>query len=145
MGWRKPTENDLVASLSRNEVDKYKNDFEIEAVEQLLSDTTAYVRSYIRSNGNVRMDPDEATMPASCISPAMAYAAYKLLKRHNLKVNESREHAYDDAMTYFRDVAAGKNNPESYGSAPTDSSGGPAIEVVASSRPRTDASRLEGL
>ena len=145
MSWRKPTESDLVATLSRTEVDKYKNDFEVEAVEQLLSDTAAYVRSYIRSNGNVRMDPDGSTLPACCISPAMDYAAYKLLKRHNLKVNESRERAYDDAMTYFRDVAAGKNNPESYGSEPTDSSGGPAIEVVSSSRPRTDASRLEGL
>ena len=143
--WRKPTENDMVATLSRKEVDAYKNDFEIEAVEQLLSDTTAYVRSYIRSNGNVRMDPDESTIPASCISTAMDYAAYKLLKRHNLKVNESRENAYNDALTYFRDIAAGKNNPESFGSAPTDTSGGPAIEIVTSSRPRTDADRLEGL
>lgn len=143
--WRKPTENDLVATLSRKEVDAYKNDFEIEAVEQLLSDTAAYVRSYIRSNGNVRMDPDESTIPASCISTAMDYAAYKLLKRHNLKVNESRENAYNDALTYFRDIAAGKNNPESFGSAPTDTSGGPAIEIVTSSRPRTDADRLEGL
>ena len=143
--WRKPTENDLVATLSRKEVDAYKNDFEIEAVEQLLSDTAAYVRSYIRSNGNVRMDPDESTIPASCISTAMDYAAYKLLKRHNLKVNESRENAYNDALTYFRDIAAGKNNPESFGSAATETSGGPAIEVVTSSRIRTDASRLEGL
>ena len=143
--WRKPTENDLVATISRKEVDAYKNDFEIEAVEQLLSDTAAYVRSYIRSNGNVRMDPDESTIPASCISTAMDYAAYKLLKRHNLKVNESRENAYNDALTYFRDISAGKNNPESFGSAPTNTSGGPAIEIVTSSRPRTDADRLEGL
>ena len=143
--WRKPTENDLVATLSRKEIDAYKNDFEIEAVEQLLSDTAAYVRSHIRSNGNVRMDPDESTIPASCISTAMDYAAYKLLKRHNVRVNETRENAYNDALTYFRDIAAGKNNPESYGSSPTDSSGGPAIEVVTSSRIRTDASRLEGL
>ena len=145
MAWRKPTETDLVATLSRQEVDAYRKDFEIEAVDQLLSDAAAYVRSYIRSNGNVRMDPDESTLPASCISPAMDYAAYKLLKRRNVRVNESRETAYNDAMTYFRDIAAGKNNPESYGSDPSDSSGGPAIEVVTSSRPRTDAERLEGL
>ena len=143
--WRKPTENDLVATLSRQEVDAYRKDFEIEAVEQLLADTASYVRSYIRSNGTVRMDPDESTLPASCISAAMDYAAYKLLKRRNVKVNESREKAYDDALTYFRDIASGKNNPESFGSAPTDTSGGPAIEVVTSSRIRTDASRIEGL
>ena len=143
--WRKPTEDDIVATLSRNEVEAYRKDFEIEAVERLLSDTVAYVRTYIRSNGNVRMDPDESTLPASCISPAMDYAAFKLLKRRNVKVNADRETAYNDAMTYFRDVAAGKVNPESYGSATTDTTGGPAVEIVTSSRPRTDASRLEGL
>ena len=143
--WRKPTEDDLVATLSRIEVDAYRKDFEIEAVERLLSDTAAYVRTYIRSNGNVRMDPDESTLPASCISPAMDYAAFKLLKRRNVKVNADRETAYNDALTYFRDIAAGKTNPESYGSVPTDTSGGPAIEVVNSSRIRTDANRLEGL
>lgn len=143
--WRKPTEDDLVSTLSRNEVDAYRKDFEIEAVERLLSDTVAYVRTYIRSNGNVRMDPDESTIPASCVSPAMDYAAFKLLKRRNVKVNADRETAYNDALTYFRDIAVGKNNPESYGSAPSDTSGGPAIEIVTSSRIRTDASRLEGL
>lgn len=143
--WRKPTEDDLVATLSRKEVDAYRGDFEIEAVELLLSDTVAYVRTYISSNGNVRMDPDETTLPASCISPAMDYAAFKLLKRRNVKVNADRETAYNDAMTYFRDVAAGKVNPESYGSATTDTTGGPAVEIVTSSRSRTDAERLEGL
>ena len=143
--WRKPTEDDIVATLSRNEVEAYRKDFEIEAVERLLSDTVAYVRTYIRSNGNVRMDPDESTLPASCISPAMDYAAFKLLKRRNVKVNADRETAYNDAMTYFRDVAAGKVNPESYGSATTDTTGGPAVEIVTSSRPRMDAERLEGL
>lgn len=143
--WRKPTEDDIVATLSRNEVDAYRKDFEIEAVERLLSDTVAYVRTYISSNGNVRMDPDETTLPASCISPAMDYAAFKLLKRRNVKVNADRETAYNDALTYFRDIAAGKVNPESYGSATTDTTGGPAVEIVTSSRIRTDATRLEGL
>ena len=143
--WRKPTEDDIVATLSRNEVDVYRKDFEIEAVERLLSDTVAYVRTYISSNGNVRMDPDETTLPASCISPAMDYAAFKLLKRRNVKVNADRETAYNDAMTYFRDVAVGKVNPESYGAATTDTTGGPAVEIVTSSRSRMDAERLEGL
>ena len=143
--WRKPTEDDLIATLSRQEVDAYRTDFEIEAVDRLISDTVAYVRTYIRSNGNVRMSPDESTLPASCVSPAMDYAAFKLLKRRNVKVNESRETAYNDAMTYFRDIAAGKTNPESYGAEPTAQTGGPAAEIVTSSRPRTDAERLEGL
>ena len=41
--WRKLPEDDLVATLSRAEVDAFKNDFEIEAVEKLLIDVTAEV------------------------------------------------------------------------------------------------------
>ena len=143
--WRKPTESDLVANLSRTEVDAYKNDFEIDAVEQLLADTVAHVRSYIRSNGNVRMDPDESTLPASCISPAMDYAAFKHLKRRNMKVNESRERAYDDAVTYFRDIAARKNNPESYAAPENQQTGGSCAVVIQNSRDRVNAAKLEGL
>ena len=39
--WRKPTESDLVATLSREEVDAFKNDFEVDAVTVLLADTAA--------------------------------------------------------------------------------------------------------
>ena len=143
--WRKPTEDDLIATLSRDEVEAFRKDFETDPVPNLISETVAWARGYIRSNGNVRMDPNEETLPASCISPAMDYICIKLLKRIDLVVNETRQKAHDDAITYFRDIAAGKNNPESFGAPPTESTGGPAVEIVTSSRIRTDANRLEGL
>ena len=143
--WRKLTEEDLVATLSREEVDAFKNDFEVEAVTVLLADTAAWARGYIRSNGNVRLSPDEGELPASCISPAMDYAAFKVLKRRNVFPNEARVKAKDDAIEFFKDVAAGRVNPESFAAEDTAPTGGPAVEIVTSSRSRMDAERLEGL
>lgn len=143
--WRKPTESDLVATLSREEVDAFKNDFEVDAVTVLLADTAAWARGYIRSNGNVRLSPDESELPASCISPAMDYAAFKVLKRRNVVPNEARVKAKDDAIEFFKDVAAGRINPESFASDETSPTGGACAVVITNSRDRVNADKLEGL
>lgn len=143
--WRKLTEDDLVATLSRREVDAYKGDFEIDAVAVLLADTAAWARGYIRTNGNVRLHPDEATVPASCVSPAMDYAALKVLKRLNIEPKDARKAAWDAAIKFFESVAAGRVTPESHETDATGATGGPAVEIVTASRSRTDANRLEGL
>ena len=120
--WRQLTEDDLVATLSRKEVDAYRNDFEIDPVPTLLAETTAWVRGYIRTNGNVRMDPNESTLPESVVSPAMDYVAIKILKRLNIEPKEIRKQARTDAISYFEQIAAGKVNPESFGELPQDDS-----------------------
>lgn len=145
--WRKPTADDLAATLSQKEIDAFRRSasFDADPVEALLRRTTALVRGYIRSNGNVRAAPDERTMPESCISPAMDYAAYDILKRMNVVVNESRQKARDDALEFFRDIVAGKFNPESYGADETEATGGACAVVINNARPRVDAHKLEGL
>ena len=120
--WRQLTEDDLVATLSRKEVDAYRNDFEIDPVPTLLAETTAWVRGYIRTNGNVRMDPNESTLPESVISPAMDYVAIKILKRLNIEPKEIRKQARTDAISYFEQIASCKVNPESFGELPQDDS-----------------------
>jgi len=112
--WRQLTENDLVAALSRKEIDAYRRDFEIDPVPALLKQTAEMVRGYIRTNGSVRMDPSEASIPESCVGPAVDYAVISILKRINLEPTEVRRNARLDAVTYFRDVASGKNKPEDY-------------------------------
>lgn len=119
--WRKLTENDLVSALSREEVDAYRADFEIDPVPELLGQTTAYVRGYIRTNGSVRMDPDETTVPQSCVGPAMDYLVISILKRIGIEPNEVRKTAREEAVAYFRDIAAGKNKPEDFDLAPDNS------------------------
>ena len=120
--WRELTEDDLVATLSRKEVDAYRNDFEIDPVPTLLAETTAWARGYIRTNGNVRMDPNERTLPESVISPAMDYVAIKILKRLNIEPKEIRKQARTDAISYFEQIASGKVNPEGFGELPQDDS-----------------------
>lgn len=143
--WRKLSENDLIATLSRAEVDAFRSDFEVDAVERLLADTAAWARGYIRSNGNVKLSPNDDELPASCITPATDYAAYKILKRRNLIPNEARTKAYDDAVEFFKDVAAGRINPESYLADSSDPTGGACAVVITNSRERVSAHKLEGL
>jgi len=143
--WRKITEDDLVATLSRKEIDSYRRDFEIDPVPVLLADTASWARGYIRSNGNVKMDPDELSLPASCISPAMDYAVVKILKRINLEPVEIRKQARIDAIEYFNSIAEGRINPESFETDPTEPTGGSCAVVIKNARPHVTSNKLEGL
>ena len=146
--WRTVDENDLAATLSQQEVDAYRRSASLDGsdpVARLLSRTAALVRGYIATNGKVaRMGPS-GTLPESLISPAMDYAAFDVLKRVNVPVNEDRRRARERAEDLFRDVAQGKYTPEADGADDAASTDGPAIEVVATVRDRVSAAKLEGL
>ena len=146
--WRTVDENDLAATLSQQEVDAYRRSAALDGsdpVARLLSRTAALVRGYIATNGKVaRMGPS-GTLPESLISPAMDYAAFDVLKRVNVPVNEDRRRARERAEDLFRDVAQGKYTPEADGADDAASTDGPAIEVVATVRDRVSAAKLEGL
>ena len=120
MAWRKLTEEDLVAALSRDEVEAYRRDFETDPVPELLSQTANWARGYIRTNGLVRMDPTPETLPESCVGPAIDYTVIAILKRLMIEPNETRAQARQDAITYFRDISAGKNRPEDFDTAATE-------------------------
>lgn len=148
MGWRKPSTDDLITSLSRSEIEIFRRsaaEIDDDPVPRLLADTADLVRSYCRSNGNIQLSPEPGTIPASLISPAMDYAVVGLLKRLPLKISEARTNARDVALDVLRDVAAGRLTPESYG-APADApSGSVAAEIAVSSRRRVTSQTLEGL
>ena len=147
--WRKITEDDIQATLSQLECDAFRQSYlgekYFDAIELLSKRAAAMVRGYLSTNGNIRMSPNEYEVPEATISPAMDYIALDILKRLDIPANDDRRNARKDAITYFEKIAAGRLTVESYGSADDKSSGGPAIEVVTSSRIRTDADRLEGL
>ena len=146
--WRTVDENDLAATLSQQEVDAYRRSASLDGsdpVARLLSRTAALVRGYIATNGKVaRMGPS-GTLPESLVSPAMDYAAFDVLKRVNVPVNEDRRRARERAEDLFRDVAQGKYTPEADGADDAASTDGPAIEVVATVRDRVSAAKLERL
>lgn len=148
MGWRQADENDLAATLSQQEIDSYRRSAALDGsdpVARLLARTAALVRGYVSTNGKVaRMGPP-GTLPESLVSPAMDYAAADVLKRVNVPLNEDRRKARERAEELFRDVAAGKYTPESDGADESAATDGPAVEVVATSRGRVTAAKLEGL
>ena len=120
MAWRRLTEADLVAALSRDEVEAYRRDFESDPIPALLSQTAGMVRGYIRTNGLVRMDPEPETLPESVVGPAVDYVAVSVLKRLSVESNETRRQARQDALALFRDIAGRRSMPEDFDAPPDD-------------------------
>ena len=143
--WKKLTEENLVAALSRREIEAYRRDFEVDAVGLLIADVTAEVRDYIASNGNVRLDPDESRIPPSCVAKAIDILVIRVLKRINIQPVQVRIDAAKAAEDYFQKIAEGRITPQSYDAGTGAATGGPAVEIVTSSRERVSSSKLEGL
>lgn len=145
MNWRSPTKEDLIAVLSRKEVEKWTQDFDFDPIPTLIKGAVAKVRGYIRSNGNVRLSPNAMELPESCIEAAMKLAAETILERINIKPNEARKETKKDTIRFLESVAARIINPESYEANEEQTAGGPAIEVVAKSELRMTPEKLKGL
>jgi phage gp36-like protein len=146
--WRKPTVNDLIHTLSAEEVDAYRQsgtDDGANPAERLVVETAQLVRGYIKSNGNVTLAPEAYTLPESLISPAMDYAAYQVLKRQPVPVGEDRRKAYEAALQIFRDVAGRKLTPESCDEDASATTGNVGITVARESHRRVTPESLEGL
>lgn len=116
--WREPTRDDIVATLTSEELDAFSasGDFGEEPLALLLRRTAEFVRGYIRRNAaaGAKMGPD-GTLPESAISPAMDYLAADVLKRMAVPLNEDRRRARQDALAFFEKLAAGEVVPEPHG------------------------------
>lgn len=144
MAWRKPTEDDLLSSLSREEVEAYRQSgaFSHDPVDAQLMDVAEYVRGYIRSAHGVRMDPEAGTLPSSLVAPAMDYLRFKLLTRMSLEVGESRTKAWERAQELFEKIAEGLFIPESSGDEPSTEANLPA-GAPATGRPNPEKRLLD--
>ena len=143
--WKRITEQNLVAALSRHEVDAYRSDFEVDTVNLLIADVVAEVRDHVASNGNVRMDPDEATVPASCVSKALDILVLRVLKRINVQPVQVRIDAARAAEEFLARIAEGKITPQGYDAGSTEPTGGACAVVIRNARERVSAAKLEGL
>ena len=122
MAWRIPDRRDIAATLNQKELDEFQAhpDFlsDADPVADLIKRTAELVRGYIRDgrrrNRNVSMSPHAYEIPESLISPAMDYAAYDVLKRLPLGINEDRKNARQAALDLFKEVANGNYTPEPY-------------------------------
>lgn len=118
MAWRKPELRDLAAKLNQRELDAFRQhpDFKTMAdpAADILEQTSEFVRGFCRTNKQVRMSPEEGTIPEGLISPAMDYAVYDVLKRINVNPNDARKAAWEKAIDLFEKVASGSYIPESW-------------------------------
>lgn len=114
MGWRKLTEEDLVASLSQKEVDAFRASAGLgdDPVEAQLDAVAAFVRGCVRSGGRAALASGAGTVPESLVPAALDYLRWQVLTRQNLVVNESRTKAYEAALALFDRVRSGDFVPE---------------------------------
>lgn len=121
MAWRKPTHEDLVATMSQVEIDGFSQSPDFanmeNPTERVIADSAELVRGYIRkleNKGAVKIHPEDGFIPSGLMNAAMDIAAFKMLKRFGLEPTEARKKSYEEAMQTLRDVADEKMIPESY-------------------------------
>lgn len=142
MGWRTVTEADLLAALSRDEVEAVCRDFEGDPLADQLRQTVAFVRGCVRTGARARLSPDEGALPESLVQPAMAYLRLSLLSRLGAEPTDARRRAYEDAVALFERVRQGEFVPE-----PGEEGAGDAPRAVAAApatgRPNPDKRLLD--
>lgn len=130
--WRKPTLEDISATLSEKEIEAYRTSIMAQAndpIEELLYRGASLVRSYCRANRAISLSPNEYEIPEGLVSPLCDYVAYDILKRLPLVINEDRKQARKDAVLMFEKVANGTLTPESYELTEDDIHARPAFNV----------------
>ena len=109
--WTKLTEEKIFANLSRNEVDAYREDFEVDVIQAIIADTVELIRGSIESGRKCRLSPEAGTIPPMLISQAADYATFVLLKRIDIVPNDARTKAYENANSLFNKIASGQVIP----------------------------------
>lgn len=147
MAWRKANQDDLIASMSTAEIDALKTsaNWDSDPVQILLKRQVAWARDQIRTNGNVRMSPDEMELPEGCIGPTMDLLVYSIATRLGGTTTEERKAAREDALKYFERIARRWVTVENYGAAAVERTGGAAIEIVQTAPMRMSDRNLENL
>ena len=115
--WVKPTETDLAANFSQNEIDSFRRDSATDGsdpVAALLERTAALVRTWIASGGRCAKMGPAGTIPAGLVIPAMDYAMAKVLNRNRVNMSEDRRDALRRAEEIFDKIAHGEIAVENY-------------------------------
>ena len=117
MSWRRPDSDDIYATLTKDEVEIYRTsaNWTEDPIKRLLARSVSVARGYLKANGRVKMSPDAEALPESCISPAMDYLAFDILKRLGVKISDDRRDARRQAIAFFEKIASGEMSVEDYG------------------------------
>lgn len=114
MAWRAPTQDDLNARLSSDEIEAFSlsADGAADPVSALLEQSADEARGYITANRNAVISRTPHALPEMLIGPVMDLAVYNLLKRQDVVPNDARKEAWQKAVELLRDIASGKITPE---------------------------------
>ena len=147
MAWRVPTEDDIIATISVAELNAYKAsaNWQEDPVDILCRRAAALVRDTLRTNGNVEMSPNEYEIPEGCISAAMDYVCFDVVKRNGGAATKERTEARRKAEEFFREIARREFTPVGWNAAETERSDGAGAAVVVASRHRITPAKVEGL
>lgn len=147
MAWRVPTEDDIIATISVAELNAYKAsaNWQEDPVDILCRRAAALVRDALRTNGNVEMSPNEYEIPEGCISAAMDYVCFDVVKRNGGAATKERAVARENAEEFIQRIAEGKFTPIGWSAAETERSDGAGATVVVASRHRLTPDKVEGL
>ena len=115
MAWRKPTQDDLTARLSQDELDAFavSAGFSSDVVDGVLAQSAAFARDAVRSGGRCRLSPEDGAIPEGLFRPVLAIAVLDLLNRFSVQPTDARREAARAGESYLGEVAAGKITPES--------------------------------
>ena len=144
--WRIATSDDLAATLSDQEIEAYRTSFtgEAEPIELLLNRTAAMFRAAIRTGGRARMSRIPYAIPESVISKAMDYAAFDVLKRLDIAINDDRRKAREEAEDLLKRLERGEFEVESDGETDADNVGRHAAQLVSVAPNRITPNGLNG-
>lgn len=147
MGWRVINEDDVIASMSVAELEAYKTsaNWDSDPMQILMRRTAAWVRDQIRTNGNIRLSPNEYEIPEGTISYAVDYLIFDIVKRLGGETSEERRKGRDEALKYFEKISRRWVTVESYGAAPEKSTAGAAVQIVQSAHHRMTCESLENI
>lgn len=146
MAWRITTSDDLAATLSDMEIEGFRTSWtgDGDPIELLLNRTAALFRGAIRTGGRVKMAKLPYSLPESVISKAMDYAAFDVLKRLDVAINEDRRRARTDAEDLLKRLEKGEYEPESDGEEDADNVGRNAAQLISVAPPRVTPQGLNG-
>lgn len=145
--WKKISEDSVIARMSQSELERYKSsaNWEADPIQILIDETAAYIRDLMRTNGNIRLSPDEHELPEGIIGKACDYLIYDIVVRLGGTATEERKLKREEAEKYFERISRRWVTVESWG-APTDkNTAGAGIEIVKASHHRLTPENLENL
>ena len=98
--WNEPTEEELAATLSQQEIDAYRGGGAVDGsdpVASLLRRVAALVRAWVSMGGRCKAIGPVGTIPDSLSVYAMDFTMGKVLNRLGVPLNEDRRKALEKA------------------------------------------------